>query len=441
MDNSKGSIILKVLSPSADEGQISAYLEKRTKSIPPEKIPALLKNLPVVLSRNVVATTANRVIGQLEQLGAEAFFIPLQSSQTASKAQVSSPGSSRTGYTLSPPPAISDRLPLRFLIADRCRTQGWGRLLMKCKAEIWTTLSILGIAWVFNATTASQHLLLSFSTLPTILAAYYLGRRQAVLMACASLLLAGVLTYRNPMQFEQLNLVGLGDSSPWYPLLSWGCLLLIVAYTTGTLHEKNKNSARELRQAYQGLLLTLRQLTAQNETTDNHCFRVSIYATRIASSMGLEKQDIEDIRSAALLHNIGELPISRDILSKATHWNRQEQTSGRTRLEQEKEDQPDPLSGSLGRILPILLEYSLPFDSQKTESDTKSPIPPGAHILAVADTYDTLTSDSPHRKAMAPSKARDIIVKGSGKEFGPEVVDAFTKGYDHQEMELPGIIL
>ena len=76
MDNSKGSLILKALSPAADEAQLTAYLEKRAKSIPPEQIPALLKNLPVILSRNVAEETGLLVIRRLEELGAEALFIP-----------------------------------------------------------------------------------------------------------------------------------------------------------------------------------------------------------------------------------------------------------------------------------------------------------------------------------------------------------------------------
>ncbi len=441
MDNSKGSIILKVLSSSADEGQISAYLEKRSKSIPPEKIPALLKNLPVVLSRNVVASTAHRVIRQLEQLGAEAFFIPLHSGQTAPKAQLSLSGSTQAGCdVLSPQAKSPDGILPRFLLAGSWKKWGGNRSWMKkTKTNSGIILSMLGVAWVLSSTIAPQQLVLGFCTLPTILSAYYFGRGKAILTACANIFLAGMIAYLNPTWIEQFNLAGLDSSSPWYLLLPWGCILLIVAYTTGTLHEKHKNSAFELRQAYQGLLLLLRHFTSQNESTDNHCFRVSIYAARIASSMGLEKQEVEDIRSAALLHDIDEFKINRDIFCKATQLNRKEQTSG-SALQQE-EAMPDPMNGSLGRILPILLGHNLAIDDRHTESANESSPPLGARILAVADAYDTLTSATTHRQAMAPSEARDSIVNGSGKEFAPEVVDAFTKAYDRLEMDLPSIIL
>lgn len=78
MDNNKGSLILKALSPDADEAQVIAYLEKRAKSIPPEKIPELLESLPVVLSRNVAEETGQLVIERLEELGAIAMFLPAE---------------------------------------------------------------------------------------------------------------------------------------------------------------------------------------------------------------------------------------------------------------------------------------------------------------------------------------------------------------------------
>jgi HD-GYP domain-containing protein (c-di-GMP phosphodiesterase class II) len=55
----------------------------------------------------------------------------------------------------------------------------------------------------------------------------------------------------------------------------------------------------------------------------------------------------------------------------------------------------------------------------------------------VADTYDALISDRPYRKAMAPWEARNMIEKGTGKDFDPKVVDAFLKAWARGEMELP----
>ncbi len=64
-----------------------------------------------------------------------------------------------------------------------------------------------------------------------------------------------------------------------------------------------------------------------------------------------------------------------------------------------------------------------------------------ARIITVADVYDSLTSDRPYRKGMSPFDARDIIVKGSGTEFDPKVVDAFLTVFRRREMEVPEVVI
>jgi hypothetical protein len=421
MDNNKGSLILKALSPEADEAQLIAYLEKRAKSIPSDKIPDLLRNLPVVLSRNVAEETGLLVVQRLQELGAIALFIPLQGNVSQDE----------------PPPhhnAADDTTNLleagrTSLVPTKRAFRSWQQI----NKELCIILSMLAIAWMLNTTIASQYLLLGFYTLPSVLSAYYFGRRQAVFTAFASILLVGLVSHFNPGRFEQFNLAGLGGDSQWYHILSWGCILLVTAYTMGTLYERNKNKMQELRQTYQGLLLILRHFIAQDEERENHCFRVSIYATRIATFMGLEKDDIEDIRSAALLHDLGQLKISRSILHKAASLVRnQPLVAGGTSSDH-------LLNGPMGRILPMLLGEKAEGELQTGQGGTS--IPMGARILAVADAYDTLTAGNATRPGLAPETAKDTIVAGSGTTYDPEVVKAFTTAFNRLEMELPSIIL
>lgn len=420
MDNSKGSLILKALSPAADEAQLIAYLEKRAKSIPPDKIPDLLKNLPVVLSRNVAEEIGLLVVQRLQELGAEALFIPLHgnTSEDLDFSQHKDPG--ETTNLLK----AANANPGKRLSAFR----SWRQI----NKELWIILAMLVIAWMLNATLASQYLLLGFYTLPAVLSAYYFGRRQSVFTAFASILLVVLVSHFNPGRFEQFNLAGLGGDNQWYHILSWGCILLVTAYTMGTLYERNKNKMQELRQTYQGLLLILRHFIAQDEERENHCFRVSIYATRIATFMGLEKDDIEDIRSAALLHDLGQLKVSRSILHKAASLVRNEPMAA-------GDSHEHLLSGPMGRILPMLL-------GDKEEGENSSGREPkrismGARILAVADAYDTMTAGSPGHNGLHPEAAKNKIIVGSGTTYDPEVVKAFTVVFNRSEMELPSIIL
>ena len=59
-----------------------------------------------------------------------------------------------------------------------------------------------------------------------------------------------------------------------------------------------------------------------------------------------------------------------------------------------------------------------------------------ARVIAVADVYDSLTSDRPYRKAMSPFDAKDIIEKGAGTDFDPMVVEAFLNAFRHGELDV-----
>jgi len=299
--------------------------------------------------------------------------------------------------------------------------------------ELWIVLSMLAIAWMLNFTLASQYLLLGFYTLPAVVSAYLFGRRQAVLTAFASILLVGLVSYFNPHRFDVVQLTGIGGNNQWYHIISWGCILLVTAYTMGTLYERNKNKMEELRQTYQGLLLILRHFIAQDEEKENHCFRVSIYATRIAAVMGLEKEEIEDIRSAALLHDIGHLKISRSILSKAARLNRLPSADNGLA-------ESHPLSGPMGRILPLLLGPH-PQVEATTVDDEEAKAPLGAQVLAVADAFDMLTIGTSDQPALSAQEAKGRIEEESGTVYDPAVVKAFAAAVDRLDLELPSIIL
>ena len=60
-----------------------------------------------------------------------------------------------------------------------------------------------------------------------------------------------------------------------------------------------------------------------------------------------------------------------------------------------------------------------------------------ARVLAVADAYDTLTSDRPYRRAVTPFEAKQIIMSSAGANFDPVVVDAFVNAFEHGQMEIP----
>jgi putative nucleotidyltransferase with HDIG domain len=290
-----------------------------------------------------------------------------------------------------------------------------------------------------NYLLTSHRLLLGLYALPTLFSAYSYGRRHATLTAFASVFLVGILAHQNTGLFLQQTQSMFVDGR-WYDITAWGGTLVVTAYAMGTLCERSRAQTKELRSTYHGVLMVLRQFVSQDKYTENHCYRVSIYAAKIASSYGCSFQQIEDIRAAALLHDIGKLDVSRDLLYKAAMFTKEE----RERMERHVElgsNILEPVGGSLGRIIPIILSHHDNFDGSGYHPTDGQNIPLEARILSVADVYDALVSDRPYRKAMSPFDAKEIIVKGSGKDFDPHVVKAFMKAFKKGEMEIPNVVI
>ncbi len=223
--------------------------------------------------------------------------------------------------------------------------------------------------------------------------------------------------------------VTLADSK-WFDIAVWGGTLLVMAYAMGTLYDNMQAKVRELRETYNGLLVILRQFISKDQYTQNHSYRVSIYASKIAVEMGLDQERIEDVRAASLLHDIGKLDISRDLLYKAS------------RLTGDKGGEIlQPVGGALSRIIPIILAHHDKFDGSGYNPARGEEIPLGSRIITVADVYDALTSDRPYRKAITPFEAKEIILKGTGTEFDPAVVRAFSIAFGTGQMEVPELVV
>jgi HD-GYP domain-containing protein (c-di-GMP phosphodiesterase class II) len=87
-------------------------------------------------------------------------------------------------------------------------------------------------------------------------------------------------------------------------------------------------------------------------------------------------------------------------------------------------------------VIPIILAHHDKFDGSGYHPTSGEEIPIESRIIAVADVYDSLTSDRPYRKAMSTFDARDIILKGSETEFDPRVVAAFQKAFRQGKLEI-----
>jgi putative nucleotidyltransferase with HDIG domain len=267
--------------------------------------------------------------------------------------------------------------------------------LEEVNKELWLLLSLFAICLMLNLVIDGQRMVLSFYTLPTLGSAYVYGRRHATLTAFGSVLLVCLMTWYNPVLFASTLAVDTSISaSTWLDITVWGGVLVITGYSMGTLYEHRATQISELRETYHGVLLILRHFIAKDTYTENHSYRVSVYAAKIATALDLVPDRVEDVRAAALLHDIGKLDVSRELLYKAARLTKEEYeqmqehvSNGVAMLE--------PVGGSLRRVIPIVLSHHDKFDGSGYHPNRGDEIPIEARIISVADVYDSLTSDRP----------------------------------------------
>jgi len=309
------------------------------------------------------------------------------------------------------------------------------RQLERVNKELLLVFSMFVGALLLNFLIDAQRMVLYVYTLPTVASAYMYGRRHATLTAFGSVLLVTLLTMTKGIFGNEATTLAASLWPVWLDLVAWGGSLIVTAYLMGTLYEHKNEQLRELRETYHGVLLILRHLVSKDEYTEHHSHRVAEYAARIAAHLKLSVERIEDVRAAGLLHDIGKLEISRELLYKAARLTSDEYQEIQQHVGKGVE-MLETVGGSLRRVIPIVLAHHDKFDGSGYHPTKGEQIPIEARIISVADVYDSLTSDRPYRKAMSPFEAKDIIVKGTSTDFDPQVVEAFLAAFQFGEMDV-----
>jgi putative nucleotidyltransferase with HDIG domain len=167
-------------------------------------------------------------------------------------------------------------------------------------------------------------------------------------------------------------------------------------------------------------------LEAKDAYTSGHSQRVAQLSVSIAQQLSLPSEQVERLKLAGLLHDIGKIGTQESLLSKPRRLN-------------EEQYQLVKLHPEIGqRILSPIVDNSEILHAVRGHHERydgkgypdglkKSKIPLGARILAVSDAYEAMTSDRPYRAAMSPDAALSQIESNKGTQFDPEIADIFTK--------------
>jgi putative nucleotidyltransferase with HDIG domain len=287
-------------------------------------------------------------------------------------------------------------------------------------------LTIALIILVVNFFVMQKLAFLNFYYLPVLVAGYVMGRKMAILASlfCITLIVFSAINNPGIFLIEKSPLLLATD------LMVWSGFLILAAYVVGTLYEQKEERISELRKAYVGVLEILaKYLESYDRYTRTHSLRVADYATSIAISMDLPRNEVENIKVAALLHDIGKIDVSSDLIKKAAALSTKEKEIIASHPRKGVE-LLSAVGGVLKDAMPIVESHHDFFVECKSLEDRKAKkMPLGARILSVADSFDAMVTDRPYRKGMPHWEAMEELEKCSGTQFDPQVVEAFKRVY------------
>ena len=287
-------------------------------------------------------------------------------------------------------------------------------------------LFILAAVVFLNYFIAEKLALLNLFYLPAIVAGFILGKRKALLTSIFSIMAVTFYLFLNYDNFKQGQLA-------YINIISWASFLILCSIIVGYLHEENENKIVQLKSAYMGILEILsKYIESSDKYTQGHSVRVSHYATEIAENMELKPQEVENIRVAALLHDIGKVDISTKLIGKAASLSSDEINIMASHSERGAQILSS-VSSVLSEAIPLVLAHHQYFDHDEHKGSPLGEVPLGARILAVADSYDAMTTDRPYRSGMLPWKAIEELERCTGTQFDPEVVACFKRTLFHRD--------
>jgi hypothetical protein len=282
--------------------------------------------------------------------------------------------------------------------------------------RIFVLLLVLAMVAI-HALVEQKFAFLSFYYLPMILAGFYGGRRFAVMAGVFVVALVSYYQY-----FAGLDTLPGFYADALLALAPWAGFLILTGYVVGGLAEQREARLAEVKNAY---MATLELLTYHIESTERnqqgHSNRVAEVAGAMARELKLTDDDVENLRVAALLHEVG----TRDqrllrLLSRSVT------------------DSSVGVARAMRGAAEIIGEYGHYYEIVGDDWDIEAlPLPFTVKILAVADAFETLQMATPVRPAFPKWSALEEVEKGAGKTFAKDAVRALRAVAGRPEVAAP----
>lgn len=281
--------------------------------------------------------------------------------------------------------------------------------------EMVLVLVLVGSLFFIGYFVVHRFAFLLFYFIPVLLAGFYMSARHAVMTAVLSSGFVVYFTLLDPFGARAVD-----DTFNFWNLLIWACFLTLTGALVGQLQEKNKLRAGQLRDAYLGIIqILIKYLETADQYTKSHSERVAAVSSVLAQRLGLPPAEVQNVWSAALLHDIGKIEVIELIRKDAALTDEEKaQIDEHTELGA----QLILTTGTvLNDVIPLILEHHTRYE------DGGDSLPLGARIIAVADTYDAVLTDRPYRAGRMHFQAVEVLEDGAGKHLDPKVVQAMKE--------------
>ena len=216
-----------------------------------------------------------------------------------------------------------------------------------------------------------------------------------------------------------------------------GWTLLLVLFPVLLLSQYDKLIQRMREAHIHSIAALTTALEADEPYTHGHSYRVSRYALKIGRALHMNDEELEMLEYGGLLHDIGKLAITNEIICKPGHLTEAEFATMKTH---------PSIGADIVEQIKFLRDTSDLVRHHHERPDGKGyphglkdgEIRIGCHILHVCDAFDAMTSDRPYRKAMTVEQAIEELVSFRGTQFDAQVVDAVLMLYKQGEFDFIG---
>ncbi len=282
-----------------------------------------------------------------------------------------------------------------------------------------------------------------------------------VYFACTTIFVAAVIALTEDKPFRKVWRTSYLWAFPYYLLgaataglfevaqrhLGWQTSMLVVPVTylvyrsyrlyLGRLEDGKKHAEETAALHLRTIESLALAIEAKDHTTHDHLQRVQVYALEIGKELNLGETELQAVRAAALLHDIGKIAVPEHIICKP----------GKLTPEEFEKMKIHPVVGAeiLARaqfpypVVPIVRSHHEKWDGSGYPDGLRgAEIPLGARILSAVDCLDALASDRQYRRALPLGKAMEMVAKQSGSSFDPRVVEVLQRRYVELEQMARG---